>query len=223
MVGEELVPVSQRHEQQPGCDVIASSFLERVDPMTRSNTCQNAVLTRNVIFSCSSQSGPSNLHTSLKIRRRQSEQQSHENFVDIVNNTEVNDDVLERNNLTVYVKTINKKTISIWYYDSMKAAVVERRTTIPRDMTRLTHKGKAINGKKSMKDNNIKANETIEMSLRLLGGMEVNEQMDTHETEEDREKKRKLDEGKERKATKPSDDMAHLRKDIMEGMLLQKE
>ena len=70
------------------------------------------------------------------------------------------------------------------------------------------------------------------MSLRLLGGMEVNEQMDTHETEEDREKKRKLDEGKEGKATKPSDHMAHLRKDIMEalkkirrknGMLLQKE
>ena len=139
-----------------------------------------------------------------------------------MNNTEVNDDVLEKNNLTVYVKTINKKTISICYDDSMKAAVmleeVERRTTIPRDMTRLTHKGKAINGKKSMKDNNIKANETIEMSLRLLGGMEVNEQMDTHETEEDREKKRKLDEGKEEKATKPSDDMAHLRKDIMEAL-----
>ena len=104
----------------------------------------------------------------------------------------------------------------------MKAAVileeVERRTAIPRDMTRLTHKGKAINGKKSMKDNNIDANETIEMSMRLLGGMEVNEQMDTHETEEDREKKRKLDEGKEGKATKPSDDIAHLRKDIMEAL-----
>ena len=40
-----------------------------------------------------------------------------------------------------------------------------------------------------MKENNIKANETIEMSLRLLGGMEANEHMDTHETEEDREKK----------------------------------
>ena len=60
---------------------------------------------------------------------------------------------------------------------------------IPRDMTRLVHKGKAINGKKSMKENNIKANETIEMSLRLLGGMEANEHMDTHGTEEDRKKK----------------------------------
>ena len=179
--------------QQPGCDVIAHSFLERMDLMIRSNTCLNAVLTRNVIFSCSSQSGPSNLHTSLKIRRRQTEQQSHENFVDIVNNTEVNDDVPEKDNLTVYVKTINKKTISICYYDSMKAAVmweeVERRTTIPRDMTRLTHKGKSINGKKSMKDNNIKANETIEMSLRLLGGMEVNEQMDTRNRGRQRKEK----------------------------------
>ena len=41
-----------------------------------------------------------------------------------------------------------------------------------------------------MKENKIKANETIEMSLRLLGGMEANEHMDTHETEEDREKKK---------------------------------
>ena len=40
-----------------------------------------------------------------------------------------------------------------------------------------------------MKENNIEAKETIEMSLRLLGGMDVSEQMDTHETEEDREKK----------------------------------
>ena len=34
----------------------------------------------------------------------------------------------------------------------------------------------------------------IEMSLRLLGGMEKSELMDTLESEEDREKKRKLDE-----------------------------
>ena len=162
--------------------------------------------------------------------------QSHEQIVGIEYNTEENDDVLEDNYMTVYVKTINGKTISTRYYKNMTAAVileeVERRTLVPRDMIRLVHKGKAINEKKSMKEKNIKANETIEMSLRLLGGMEANEQMDTHETEEDREKKRKLDEGKEGKATKPSDDMAHLRKDIMEalkkirrknGMLLQKE
>ena len=166
-----------------------SSFLDEKDPMTRSNTCkdrfQSTVLTPDVFLSCSSLSGPSNLPTFPKIRRRQSEQQSHEKFVGIENNTEVNDDVLEENYLTVYVKTINRKTISIRYYGNMIAAVmleeVERRTMIPRDMTRLVHKGKAINGK---------ANETIEMSLRLLGGMEANEHMDTHETEEDREKKK---------------------------------
>ena len=112
----------------------------------------------------------------------------------IENNTEVNDDVLEENYMTVYVKTINRKTISIRYYGNMTATVmleeVKRRTMIPRDMIRLVHKGKATNGKKSMKENDIKANETIEMSLRLLGGMEANEHMDTHETEEDREKKK---------------------------------
>ena len=217
-----LAPVYKRHEQQHGCEATLPSLLDSMVSMTRSNTCQNKVLTRIVIFSCSSQSRPSILYTSLLKRWRKPEQQSHEHFVDIADNTEMSDDVLEENNSKIYVKTINKKTISICYYDSMKAAVileeVERRTAIPRDMTRLTHKGKDINEKKSMKDNNIDTNETIEMSMRLLGGMEVNEQMDTHETEEDREKKRKLDEGKEGKATKPSEDIAHLRKDIMEAL-----
>ena len=46
-----------------------------------------------------------------------------------------------------------------------------------------------ISEKKTMRENNIEAKATIELSLRLLGGMEVNEQMDTHETEEDGEKK----------------------------------
>ena len=81
----------------------------------------------------------------------------------------------------------------------------------------LVHKGKMISEKKSVKENNIEAKETIEMSLRLLGGMEVNDQMDTLETEEDKEKKRKLDEGKEGKMTKPNEDMAHLKRDTMEA------
>ena len=104
-----LVPVYKRHEQQHGCEVTVSSFLDSMVSMTRSNTCQNKVLTRIVIFSCSSQSGPSILHTSLLIRRRQSEQQSHEYFVDIADNTEMSDDVLEENNSTIYVKTSTKR------------------------------------------------------------------------------------------------------------------
>ena len=47
--------------------------------------------------------------------------------------------------------------------------------------------------------------------------MEVSEQMDTHETEEDREKKRKLDEGKEGKMMKANENMAHLKRDRMEA------
>ena len=120
------------------------------------------------------------------------------------------------------MKTINGKTISTRYYKNMAAAVIleeiERRTQVPRDMIRLVHKGNTISGKKSMKQNNIEAKETIEMSLRLLGGMEASEQMDTHKTEEDRQKKRKLDEGKEGKMTKPNEDMAHLKRDIMEAL-----
>ena len=99
----------------------------------------------------------------------------------------------------------------------MTAAVlleeVERRTLVPRDMIRLVHKGKMISGKKSMKEINIESKETIEMSLRLLGGMDVSEHMDTNETEEDREKKGSWMKEK-RKMTKPNEDMAHLKRDI---------
>ena len=75
-----------------------------------------------------------------------------------------------------------------------------------------------LSEKKTMKEHNIEAEATIEMSLRLLGGMEMNEQMDTHETEEDREKKRKQEEGKEGKAMKSNDDMIYLKRDIMEAL-----
>ena len=123
-------------------------------------------------------------------------QQPHGKFVGIEYNTEFekeNDDMLEENNMTVYVKMIYEKTTSIKCDRNMTAAVisdeVERRSSIPRDMTYLVHKGKMMNEKKTIKENNIEAEATIEMSLRLLGGMEKNEQMDTHETEEDGEKR----------------------------------
>ena len=57
-----------------------------------------------------------------------------------------NDDLLKENFMTVYVKTIYGKTISIKCERNMTAAVisdeVERRSSIPRDMTYLVHKGK---------------------------------------------------------------------------------
>ena len=115
----------------------------------------------------------------------------------------MNDDLLEETYMTIYVKTINGKTISLKCKGKMTAAViseeVERRSLIPRDMTYVVHKGKVMSEKKTIIENNIEAEATLEKSLRLLGGMEKNEQMDTHETEEDREKKEEVGGKKRRK------------------------
>ena len=56
-------------------------------------------------------------------------------------------------------------------------------------MTYLVHQGKVMNEKKTMEENNIGTETTIEMSLRLLGGMEKSELMDKLQSEQDREKK----------------------------------
>ena len=195
-------------------------------PRTRSNTTNDrdliSVLFHDIILSCSCLTCPRIRTTSPNKWQIRSVQQSLGNIRNIEDNNEERDNTPEEIHDVIYVKTINGKTISTRHHKNMTAAVileeVERRTLVPRDMIRLVHKGKMISEKKSMKANNIEAKETIEMSLRLLGGMEVNEQMDTHETEEDREKKRKLDEGKEGKMTKPNEDMAHLKRDIMEAL-----
>ena len=158
----------------------------------------------------------------LRGRYGDKKEQSSGKLGNFEDNDEEHDNTPEEIHEAIYVKMINGKTISTRHHRNMIAAVildeVERRSLIPRDMIRLVHKGEMISEKKSMKENNIEAKETIEMSLGLLGGMEVNEQMDTHETEEDREKKRNLDEGKEGKMTKLNDDMAHLKRDMMEAL-----
>ena len=206
-------------------DSVIVSLLTPI-PKTRSNTTNDrdliSILFHDIILSCSCPACPRILTTSPNKWQLRSVQQSFGNIGNIEDNDEERDNTPEEIHEVIYVKTINGKTISTRHHKNMTAAVileeVERRTLIPRDMIRLVHKGKMISEKKSMKENNIEAKETIEMSLRLLGGMEVNEQMDTHETEEDREKKRKLDEGKEGKMTKPNEDMAHLKRDIMEAL-----
>ena len=198
-----------------------SCFLDVTGPTTRSNTTKDRNLITapfpGIVVFYASQSCPW-IQSTWQIRTVQHSYKKMGIFEDI---DEEHDDTPQEIYEAIYVKTINGKTISTRYYKNMTAAVlldeVERRTLVPRDMIRLVHKGKMISGKKSMKENNIEAKETIEMSLRLLGGMDVSEQMDTHETEEDREKKRKLDEGKEGKMTKPNEDMARLKRDIMEA------
>ena len=164
---------------------------------TRSNTTSDRdldkIVFQNVTLPTACPACPRNLIISPDKRQIRSVQQSLGKIVGIEDNTEENDNMLEEIYATVYVKMINGKTISIRHHRNMTAAVisdeVERRSLIPRDMIRLVHKGKMISEKKTMKENNIEAKATIEMSLRLLGGMEVNEQMDTREAEEDREKK----------------------------------
>ena len=189
----------------------------------RSNTAMTAYMGSSFLDACPA---CPRTQTTFPIKWQiRTAQQPRGKFVGIEYNTEFeqqNDDMLEENYMTVYVKMIYEKTISIKCDRNLTAVVisdeVERRSSIPRDMIRMVHKGKMLSEKKTMKDNNIEVQATIEMSLRLLGGMEMNEQMDTHETEEDREKKRKLEEGKEEKATKPNDDMVYLKRDIMEAV-----
>ena len=174
-----------------------SSNLNRAETeQTRSNTTNDrdliSTLSHDIILSCSCLACPRILSPNKwQIR---SVQQSVGNIGNIEDNDEERDNTPEEIHEVIYVKTINGKTISTRHHKNMTAAAileeVERRTLIPRDMIRLVHKGKMISEKKSMKANNIEAKETIKMSLRLLGGMEVNEQMDTRNGRRQGEKKK---------------------------------
>ena len=129
--------------------------------------------------------------------------------------------------MTVYVKTINGTTISVKCDRKQKAATisdeVERRSSIPRGMTYLLHQGKMMNEKKTIEENNIGAETTIEMSLRLLGGMDESDKKDTSETEGEREKKRKLEETSEGKSTRTSEESVFLQKEIIDAIKKSKE
>ena len=63
-----------------------------------------------------------------------------------------------------------------------------------------------LNDKKTIEENNIEAETTIEMSLRVSGGMGKDGLMNTTGTEEEREQKRKLEELCEGKSIRPSED-----------------
>ena len=65
---------------------------------------------------------------------------------------------------------------------------VERKTFIPRDVMYFANQWKMLNDKQTIEENNIEAETTIEMSLRVLGGMEKVGLMNTTEIEGEREK-----------------------------------
>ena len=118
--------------------------------------------------------------------------------------------------IAVCVRTINGKTISIECDIQQKAARIlqtaERKTSISRGAMHLASQGKVLNDKKTIEENSVEAGTTIEMSLRIIGGIEKEEQMETTETQENR-KKRKLMEMCESKPSRPSDDAMFLRKE----------
>ena len=63
------------------------------------------------------------------------------------------------------------------------------RTAIPRGITYLTHQGKMLKNKKTIEEHNIEGETTVEMSMRLLGGMEEDDMKGSSGTEEEREKR----------------------------------
>ena len=71
--------------------------------------------------------------------------------------------------------------------------------------------------KKTVEENNIGTETMIEMSLRLLGGTDKSMSMDTLESQEERDKKRKLAEVSEGKLTRPSEDALFSKKEIIDA------
>ena len=142
------------------CFVVVLLWAPAPEPKTRSNTTNHRdlfiVIFRDIIRSCSSQTGPWIQSTSPNKWQIRSVRQSYGKLGNFEDNDEERDNTPEEVHQALYVKTINGKTISTRYYRNTTAAVtleeVERRTLVPRDMTRLVHKGKMISGKKTMKE-----------------------------------------------------------------------
>ena len=133
-------------------------------------------------------------------------------------------------NKILYVKTLNGKTISIEYdpqntVDSAKEQI-ERKTRILKEQQHLVRRGKVLDDKLKIEDDNMKEEEeeeTIEMIAALLGG-----------TKRDESRPISKNKGREakRKATKPSLEVGGLKDnksaskdpyEKMEGMMQKME
>ena len=75
----------------------------------------------------------------------------------------------------------------------------------------------------TIEENNIGAGTTIEMSLRLPGRMDESDMKDTSETEEEGEKKRKLEETSKSKSTRTSEESIFLQKEIIDAIRKSEE
>ena len=126
-------------------------------------------------------------------------------------------DRVENLNMTGYVRTFSGKTISVKCDRRQNAVrimeIVERKTSTPRDQLYIVNQVKVLNDKQTIEESSTEARATIEMSLRIMGGMEKEELMETSETQEDI-KKRKLQEPSESKPSRLSEDVVHFRREI---------
>ena len=112
----------------------------------------------------------------------------------------------EENCMTVNVKTISGKTISITCDKTHKADTVsekvEMKTPIPRSLTYLDQ-GKVLNDKKTIEENNIWSRSYDRNVFEIVRRNGTNEMMDSIESEDEREKKRELEEMSEGQSTRP--------------------
>ena len=104
----------------------------------------------------------------------------------------------DQKNMTVCVKTIEGKTISA--ICKKKAGnrkikdEVERMRTIPRKHQCLVSQGNAVKDEVKIEDYNMKEGTTIEMTLRLQGGMKNDESMASAGIAEEMQVKRRTSE-----------------------------
>ena len=117
--------------------------------------------------------------------------------------------------MTVYVRTISGKTISI-KCDKRQGITrvkdeIERRTNIPKALQPLVNQGKTLGERKTIEESNIKDETTLEMTLRLQGGMKEDEMMTSAGSAEDKNLRRKQSELGE---IQLSDDTEHIKREI---------
>ena len=114
------------------------------------------------------------------------------------------------------VKTISRKTIRIKCDKKQKADTDENsdysRNNLPHPPRKM------LKNENTIKENSIEAESTIEMSLRLLGGMDESDIKDSSETEEKREKKRKLEETSKGKSTRTSEESIFQQEGIIDAI-----
>ena len=97
--------------------------------------------------------------------------------------------------MTVYVRTINGKTMSTKCEKRQSISrikdEIERKTKIPKALQHLSNQGKILNERKSIQENNIVKETTLEMTLKLQGGMKEDDTMNAAGSIEERNLRRK--------------------------------